>query len=100
MFGDFHICALKMEEVKKKVWKNVIKSWTSYVSNFLTITHYHPGVFLIVYILMLVTCGIPGFFLEVSLGQLTSQGGVTCWRKICPLLEGIPNLFSKAHAVF
>nr|XP_061795531.1 sodium- and chloride-dependent GABA transporter 3-like [Nerophis lumbriciformis] len=47
------------------------------------------GVFLVPYVLFLVTCGIPIFFLEVSLGQLTGQGGITCWRKICPLLEGI-----------
>ncbi|XP_030015863.1 sodium- and chloride-dependent GABA transporter 2-like [Sphaeramia orbicularis] len=47
------------------------------------------GVFLVPYILFLVTCGIPIFFLEVSVGQLTGQGGVTCWRKICPLFEGL-----------
>ncbi|XP_024125365.1 sodium- and chloride-dependent GABA transporter 2 isoform X1 [Oryzias melastigma] len=47
------------------------------------------GVFFIPYVLFLVTCGIPLFFLETSLGQFTSQGGITCWRKICPLFEGI-----------
>lgn len=47
------------------------------------------GVFLVPYVLFLLTCGIPIFFLEVSLGQLTGQGGITCWRKICPLFEGI-----------
>ncbi|XP_030257822.1 sodium- and chloride-dependent GABA transporter 2-like [Sparus aurata] len=26
---------------------------------------------------------------EVSVGQLTGQGGITCWRKICPLFEGL-----------
>ncbi|CAG5980460.1 unnamed protein product [Menidia menidia] len=45
------------------------------------------GVFFIPYILFLFTCGIPLFFLETSLGQFTSQGGITCWRKICPLFE-------------
>uniref|UniRef100_A0A671XWB1 Solute carrier family 6 member 11a n=1 Tax=Sparus aurata TaxID=8175 RepID=A0A671XWB1_SPAAU len=24
-----------------------------------------------------------------KLGQLTGQGGITCWRKICPLFEGL-----------
>uniref|UniRef100_A0A3P9HH39 Transporter n=1 Tax=Oryzias latipes TaxID=8090 RepID=A0A3P9HH39_ORYLA len=47
------------------------------------------GVFFIPYVVFLVTCGIPLFFLETSLGQFTSQGGITCWRKICPLFEGI-----------
>ncbi|XP_063071572.1 sodium- and chloride-dependent GABA transporter 2-like isoform X2 [Engraulis encrasicolus] len=26
---------------------------------------------------------------ETSLGQYTSQGSITCWRKICPLFEGL-----------
>ncbi|XP_063766446.1 solute carrier family 6 member 11a [Eleginops maclovinus] len=47
------------------------------------------GAFFIPYILFLVACGIPLFILEVSLGQYTSQGGIMCWRKVCPLLEGI-----------
>uniref|UniRef100_A0AAY4AE41 Transporter n=1 Tax=Denticeps clupeoides TaxID=299321 RepID=A0AAY4AE41_9TELE len=47
------------------------------------------GAFFVPYILYLVTCGIPLFALETSLGQYTSQGGITCWRKICPLFEGL-----------
>uniref|UniRef100_A0A3B4YWX0 Transporter n=1 Tax=Stegastes partitus TaxID=144197 RepID=A0A3B4YWX0_9TELE len=47
------------------------------------------GVFLVPYVLILLSCGIPIFFLELSVGQLTGQGGVTCWRKICPLFEGL-----------
>ncbi|XP_037642349.1 sodium- and chloride-dependent GABA transporter 2-like isoform X1 [Sebastes umbrosus] len=47
------------------------------------------GAFLVPYVLFLFTCGIPIFFLEVSLGQLTGQGGITCWRKICPVFEGL-----------
>ncbi|XP_023843339.1 sodium- and chloride-dependent GABA transporter 2-like isoform X3 [Salvelinus sp. IW2-2015] len=26
---------------------------------------------------------------ETSLGQYTTQGSITCWRKICPLFEGL-----------
>uniref|UniRef100_A0A667XY90 Transporter n=1 Tax=Myripristis murdjan TaxID=586833 RepID=A0A667XY90_9TELE len=47
------------------------------------------GVFLVPYVLMLFTCGIPLFFMEVSLGQFTRQGGITCWRKVCPLAQGL-----------
>ncbi|XP_074862465.1 sodium- and chloride-dependent betaine transporter [Carettochelys insculpta] len=47
------------------------------------------GAFLIPYLIFLFTCGIPVFFLETALGQYTSQGGITAWRKLCPLFEGI-----------
>ncbi|XP_035241057.1 sodium- and chloride-dependent GABA transporter 2-like isoform X2 [Anguilla anguilla] len=36
-----------------------------------------------------VTCGIPLFLLETAMGQYTQEGGITCWRKLCPLAEGI-----------
>uniref|UniRef100_A0AAQ5XVX2 Solute carrier family 6 member 11a n=1 Tax=Amphiprion ocellaris TaxID=80972 RepID=A0AAQ5XVX2_AMPOC len=45
--------------------------------------------FFIPYILFLVTCGIPLFVLETALGQYTSLGGIMCWRKVCPLFEGL-----------
>uniref|UniRef100_A0A667WV27 Transporter n=1 Tax=Myripristis murdjan TaxID=586833 RepID=A0A667WV27_9TELE len=47
------------------------------------------GVFFIPYVLFLFTCGIPLFLLETSLGQYTTQGSITCWKKICPLFEGM-----------
>ncbi|KAJ8382765.1 hypothetical protein SKAU_G00035430 [Synaphobranchus kaupii] len=47
------------------------------------------GAFLIPYFIFLFICGIPLFFLESALGQFTSEGAVTSWRKICPLFEGI-----------
>lgn len=47
------------------------------------------GAFLIPYLIFLFTCGVPVFFLETALGQYTSQGGITCWRKISPLFEGM-----------
>ncbi|XP_074862450.1 sodium- and chloride-dependent GABA transporter 2 isoform X2 [Carettochelys insculpta] len=47
------------------------------------------GAFFIPYLIFLFTCGIPLFFLETALGQYTSQGGITAWRKLCPLFEGI-----------
>ncbi|CAB1346184.1 unnamed protein product [Coregonus sp. 'balchen'] len=45
------------------------------------------GVFFIPYFVFLFFCGIPVFFLETALGQYTSEGGVTAWRKICPIKE-------------
>ncbi|XP_044272963.1 sodium- and chloride-dependent betaine transporter [Varanus komodoensis] len=47
------------------------------------------GAFFIPYLIFLFVCGIPVFLLETALGQYTSQGGVTAWRKICPIFEGI-----------
>ncbi|KTG34319.1 hypothetical protein cypCar_00010402 [Cyprinus carpio] len=47
------------------------------------------GVFFIPYVVFLFACGIPLFLMETALGQYTTQGTVTCWRKICPLFEGL-----------
>ena len=46
------------------------------------------GAFLVPYVLFLLSCGIPMFFLETAMGQYTSQGCITCWRHFCPLFEG------------
>ncbi len=35
--------------------------------------------------------GLPVFFLEVALGQFTSEGGITCWGKLCPIFTGETN---------
>ncbi|XP_024229834.2 sodium- and chloride-dependent GABA transporter 2 isoform X2 [Oncorhynchus tshawytscha] len=53
------------------------------------------GVFFIPYVLFLFTCGIPLFLLETSLGQYTTQGSITCWRKICPLFEATCMEFDR-----
>uniref|UniRef100_A0A8C6U7E3 Transporter n=1 Tax=Neogobius melanostomus TaxID=47308 RepID=A0A8C6U7E3_9GOBI len=47
------------------------------------------GAFFIPYLIFLFACGIPVFLLETALGQFTSEGGITCWRRICPLFEGV-----------
>lgn len=48
----------------------------------------HPGAFLIPYFIFLFGGGLPVFFLEVALGQFTSEGGITCWEKLCPIFTG------------
>lgn len=45
--------------------------------------------FLIPYVICLVFCGIPIFYLEVALGQYVGQGVVGAWAAICPFLGGI-----------
>ncbi|KAG8435906.1 hypothetical protein GDO86_007122 [Hymenochirus boettgeri] len=47
------------------------------------------GAFLIPYFIFLFGGGLPVFFLEVVLGQFTSEGGITCWENICPIFSGI-----------
>uniref|UniRef100_A0AAQ5XE70 Transporter n=1 Tax=Amphiprion ocellaris TaxID=80972 RepID=A0AAQ5XE70_AMPOC len=46
------------------------------------------GAFLIPYLLMLVLCGIPLFFLESAIGQFCSQGPINMWRAV-PVLQGV-----------
>ncbi|CAG0879633.1 unnamed protein product [Cyprideis torosa] len=46
------------------------------------------GAFLIPYAIMLLTCGLPLFFFELSLGQYVREGPVTIW-KICPIFGGL-----------
>ncbi|XP_053672297.1 sodium- and chloride-dependent glycine transporter 1 [Anopheles nili] len=45
------------------------------------------GAFLVPYLLMLVLCGIPLFFMEVCLGQFSGTGCITVF-KIVPLFKG------------
>lgn len=47
-----------------------------------------PGAFLIPFLIFMVLCGFPLFYLEVALGQFSSLSCLAVWR-ICPLLKGI-----------
>lgn len=58
--------------------------------------HTFLGAFLIPYFICLLTGGIPIFLLEIGLGQLTSQGGITAWN-ICPIFMG--NLFTNYYFI-
>ncbi|XP_041356928.1 sodium- and chloride-dependent taurine transporter-like [Gigantopelta aegis] len=55
------------------------------------------GAFLIPYFIAVLLGGIPVFFLEVSLGQFMSEGGIGPW-KICPLFQGVG--YASAVIVF
>ncbi|XP_028514497.1 sodium- and chloride-dependent GABA transporter 2-like [Exaiptasia diaphana] len=45
--------------------------------------------FLIPYIIMLLLCGIPLFYMELALGQYFTRGALQLWKKICPISKGI-----------
>ncbi|XP_028821629.1 sodium- and chloride-dependent GABA transporter 2-like isoform X1 [Denticeps clupeoides] len=47
------------------------------------------GAFLVPYVVVVVTCGIPLFLLESAMGQYTQQASITCWEKLCPIAQGI-----------
>lgn len=47
------------------------------------------GAFLIPYLMFLVFCGIPLFFMELGIGQFFQEMPVKAWQKICPLFSGI-----------
>lgn len=69
----------------KRQWSSPVNHWdTEYLL---------LGVFLIPYVVFLVTCGIPLFFAGTSLGQFSCESGVTCWKSICLLAKGLLSHF-------
>ncbi|XP_061183571.1 sodium- and chloride-dependent GABA transporter 1-like isoform X1 [Saccostrea echinata] len=46
------------------------------------------GAFFIPYVMFLVLCGVPLFFLEASYGQFSSLSPISVWR-MCPLFKGV-----------
>ena len=50
------------------------------------------GAFFIPYLIMLTFVGLPLFFMELSLGQFTSNGPLTCWE-FAPIFRGKYSLF-------
>lgn len=58
------------------------------------------GAFLIPYLIMLFLCGMPLFFMELSLGQYIALGPVTSWAAICPLAKGEFGSYLSYFPVF
>ncbi|XP_066597207.1 sodium- and chloride-dependent GABA transporter ine isoform X2 [Prorops nasuta] len=46
------------------------------------------GVFLIPYFLILIVCGVPLLYMELSIGQFTRRGPIGAIGQMCPLLKG------------
>ena len=53
---------------------------------------YLTGAFLIPYILFLILCGMPMFYMELAVGQYFSRGPIGTWGAVCPLFQGT-NVF-------
>ena len=52
------------------------------------------GAFLVPYLIMLLLCGMPMFYMELAAGQYFSLGPIGTWAAICPLFKGLTqNLF-------
>ena len=51
------------------------------------------GVFLIIYFISMIFCGIPIFLLEVAIGQYLGSGGMTAISQLVPILKGLVTIF-------
>lgn len=48
-----------------------------------------PGAFIIPFVLMLITMGLPIFFLELAVGQYSGLGPNEAFKRMAPALEGL-----------
>lgn len=49
------------------------------------------GIFIIPYVIFLVICGVPLFYLEVAVGQYSGKSVLSMWQ-LCPLFKGESTL--------
>ncbi|XP_041357442.1 sodium- and chloride-dependent glycine transporter 1-like [Gigantopelta aegis] len=69
-------------------FKTTLKNWSPKIVHGNTLFVDFSGAFFIPYVLFLVLCGVPLFFLEVSYGQFSNLSPIAIWR-ICPLFKGV-----------
>ena len=60
-----------------------------YFQEFLAIHPVCSGAFLIPYFFSMLVCGIPLFFLEVSVGQYIGKGGMSVVGQLAPIFKGV-----------
>ena len=73
----------------KQIWCSLLTVLLKQLYGSNVVYFVNLGAFLVPYVVFAVTCGVPLFMLETTIGQYTQEGSVTCWRKLCPLAEGI-----------
>lgn len=78
--------------------KNIL---TRYICRYCLVLHwintifFSAGAFLIPYVIFLVLCGMPLFFLEISYGQFASLSPISVW-KMSPLFKGEHYIVHKS----
>ena len=66
----------------------IVSSLYNMYYKFVMIFFSFSGAFIVPYAIMLLICGFPIFFFELSLGQFASEGPITVW-KVNPLFYGM-----------
>lgn len=84
---EIHPCRWKMKSRVRNEGVSVFLTFSECLLTFF-FSLFFQGCFLIPYFICLIFAGVPILILEVALGQLTSQGGITAWL-ICPLFQGL-----------
>lgn len=80
MFGVFHFCVSKMEEVIQ------YKSFNDFYQQFKHLES-NLGAFVFAFVVMLLLIGLPLFYLELTISQYSKRNPIEVW-KISPIFQG------------